>query len=72
MQLEPIQEVHETANAATSQLVIWGTNVSVAQCKEKFKQFILRYIDENAEIDERFENINLQMPIYVQKLEEVF
>lgn len=61
----------ETDSSAAPHLVIWGTNVSVAQCKEKFKQFILRYIDPTAEMDERGEGMNLNEPLYLQKLEEV-
>lgn len=70
--LEPIPENREAVDgAATSHLVIWGTDVSVAECKEKFKQFILRYIDPTAEEDELGENTNLNEPLYLQKLEEV-
>ena len=52
-------------------LVIWGTNVSVAECNEKFKQFILRFIDPNAEQDERTDDMNVNEPLYFQKLDEV-
>ncbi|KAI4468313.1 dna replication licensing factor mcm family member [Holotrichia oblita] len=68
--LEAIPESQESDGTA-AHLVIWGTNVSVAQCKEKFKQFILRYIDPEAEDDERTEAINLNEPLYLQKLEEI-
>lgn len=53
------------------QLVVWGTNVVVSQCKEKFKKFILRFVDPNAEEDERLEDMNLNEPLYLQKLQEV-
>lgn len=43
----------------------------MAECKEKFKQFILRFIDPNAESDERTDDMNLNEPLYLQKLEEV-
>ncbi|KAL1512769.1 hypothetical protein ABEB36_002301 [Hypothenemus hampei] len=69
-QLEAIAEGMETEPAAPH-LVIWGTNVSVADCKEKFKQFILRFIDTNAEEDERTDDMNLNEPLYLQKLEEI-
>lgn len=70
--LEPIPENREGVDGpAPSHLVIWGTDVSVAECKEKFKQFILRYIDPTAEEDELGENTNLNEPLYLQKLEEV-
>lgn len=45
--------------------------MSVEQCKEKFKQFILRYIDPNAEEDEVGEGMNVNEPLYLQKLEEI-
>jgi len=51
--------------------VVWGTNVVVSQCKEKFKKFILRFVDPNAEEDERLEDMNLNEPLYLQKLQEV-
>lgn len=68
--LDTIPEASET-DSTTPHLVIWGTNVSVAECKEKFKQFILRFIDTNAEEDERTDDMNLNEPLYLQKLEEV-
>lgn len=71
MQLEPIPENQETTDNNAPHLVIWGTNVSVAECKKKFKQFILRYIDPSAEEDEVGEGMNVNEPLYLQKLEEV-
>lgn len=68
--MEPIPESSETDNAE-NQLVIWGTNVVISRCKEQFKQFILRYIDPEAEEDERMEGMNINEPLYLQKLDEV-
>lgn len=51
--------------------MVWGTDVAIDQCKEKFKQFILRYIDPEAEEDETAEGMNLNEPLYVQKLDEI-
>ncbi|KAG5890474.1 hypothetical protein JTB14_013416 [Gonioctena quinquepunctata] len=68
--LEAIPESQESDSSAPH-LVIWGTNVSVAECKTKFKQFILRFIDPNAEEDERTDDMNLNEPLYLQKLEEI-
>lgn len=68
--LEPIPESSET-DSATPHLVIWGTNVSVSECKEKFKQFLLRFIEPNADGDEMTNDMNLNEPLYVQKLEEI-
>ncbi|XP_037827334.1 DNA replication licensing factor MCM4 [Lucilia sericata] len=75
--LEPIPErVSETTDpvseASTApQMVVWGTNVVVSHCKTKFKQFLLRYIDPTAEQDEISENIDVNQPLYLQKLEEI-
>lgn len=70
--MEPINEApSETDSVGGSNLVIWGTNVSVAHCKEKFKQFVLRYIEPNAEEDECTNETNLNEPLYLQKLHEV-
>ncbi|KAK5648977.1 hypothetical protein RI129_003869 [Pyrocoelia pectoralis] len=69
--LETISESQESENLAAPQLVIWGTNVSVEQCKAKFKQFILRYIAPDAEEDEVSEITNLNQPLYMQKIEEI-
>lgn len=70
LQLDAIPEDSETDSTAPN-LVIWGTNVSVAECKGKFKQFVLRFIDTNAEEDERTDDMVLSEPLYLQKLEEV-
>jgi DNA replication licensing factor MCM4 len=53
------------------QLVVWGTSVVVSQCKEKFKKFVLQFVDPNAEEDERMEDMNVNEPLYLQKLHEV-
>lgn len=76
-QLEPIPETNSETDPVAGvqqhqpQLVIWGTNVVVNECKTKFKQFIIRYIDADAQQDEITENINLSEPLYMQKLEEI-
>uniref|UniRef100_A0A1B0CFB1 DNA replication licensing factor MCM4 n=1 Tax=Lutzomyia longipalpis TaxID=7200 RepID=A0A1B0CFB1_LUTLO len=59
------------ASAAGPQLVIWGTNVVVNECKKKFMRFILRFIDPEADQDEISEGMDLSEPLYVQKLEEI-
>lgn len=75
--MEPIPErVSETTDPASEassvpQMVVWGTNVVVNHCKNKFKQFLLRYIDPTAEQDEISENIDVNQPLYLQKLEEI-
>jgi DNA replication licensing factor MCM4 len=72
--LEPISEVDaqsEAGSASQAQLLVWGTNVVISECKTKFKNFILRYIDPEAESDEIEEGMNLNEPLYLQKLDEV-
>lgn len=74
MKLEPIAEGRSDSapiNESQPQLVIWGTNVVVSECKKKFTQFLLRYIDMDVAQDEMSENINLSEPFYMQKLEEI-
>lgn len=69
--LEAIPESSQETDSNTPNLVIWGTNVSVAECKAKFKQFILRFIDLNAEEDEVTEDMDMNEPFYIQKLDEI-
>ncbi|KAG8198821.1 hypothetical protein JTE90_007124 [Oedothorax gibbosus] len=57
---------------AGPQLVIWGTDVVVSQCKTKFRQFIEEYTDVNIEADELMEHVDFERPFYLQKLEEIF
>ena len=63
-------EITSESNAGP-QLVIWGTDVVVDQCKTKFRKFIQQYIDPNIADDERFEGIDPSQPVYMQRLEEV-
>lgn len=70
--LAAISENAPTDSAAAGpQLVIWGTDVVVSECKDRFKQFVLQYIEPEAELDERTEQMNSDEPIYLQKLEEI-
>uniref|UniRef100_A0A182ILA0 DNA replication licensing factor MCM4 n=1 Tax=Anopheles atroparvus TaxID=41427 RepID=A0A182ILA0_ANOAO len=73
-QLDPIVEESQQSagdqQPAGPRLVVWGTNVVVTECMSKFKQFIMRYIDPDAAQDELTEGINLNEPLYMQKLEE--
>lgn len=56
---------------AGPQLVIWGTDVVVSQCKDKFRRFISRYVDKNVAADEQFDGMDINEPYYLQRLEEV-
>uniref|UniRef100_A0A669QX14 DNA replication licensing factor MCM4 n=1 Tax=Phasianus colchicus TaxID=9054 RepID=A0A669QX14_PHACC len=51
-------------------LVIWGTDVNVASCKEKFQKFLQRFIDPVAKEDEDI-GLDLNQPRYMQRLEEI-
>lgn len=53
------------------QLVIWGTDVVVSQCKEKFVHFITRYIDDSIADDDKFDGVDVKEPYYLQCLDEV-
>lgn len=75
-QLEPIPEGSQPSEAdslgaSQPKMVVWGTNVVVSECLKKFKDFIMRYIDPDAAQDEISEGMNLNEPLYMQKLEEI-
>ena len=60
----------ETSEQA-SNLVVWGTDVSVASVRAKFKRFIETFMVADAEEDERMDGYDRSEPFYLQKLEEV-
>ena len=51
-------------------LVIWGTDVVVAETKERFTRFLKTFINESEEDDNSGE-FDPSRPLYLQKLEEV-
>lgn len=59
-----LQSEEDASEAPSSepQLVVWGTDVAIAECRDKFVKFIQRFVEPNAVINE---------PLYEQKLEEV-
>ncbi|ESO98208.1 hypothetical protein LOTGIDRAFT_206222 [Lottia gigantea] len=64
-------EISSDPNAGP-QLVIWGTDVVVSQCKEKFRRFISKYIDrQSVADDEQFEGMDISEPYYLQRLDEI-
>ena len=65
-----MSETSSEANAGP-QLVIWGTDVVVSHCKEKFKSFLERYVEEAIQSDEQFDGMDINEPLYLQRLEEV-
>ncbi len=52
-------------------LVIWGTDVSVHTCKQKFRKFLTTFVDPDLADDERMEGFRADEPLYMQRLEEV-
>ena len=72
-----------TATSSNQHLVIWGTDVSIGQCKERFKTF-LNYSNFNPDNlgNEELEMIKeagsegdaarITKPLYMQKLEEIY
>ena len=53
-------------------LVIWGTDVSVQTCKQKFRRFLTTFVDPNVEEDEMTkEGFRSDEPLYMQRIEEV-
>ncbi|XP_037873653.1 DNA replication licensing factor MCM4 isoform X1 [Bombyx mori] len=59
----PTRRVEGSEEASSEpQLVVWGTDVAIAECREKFIKFIQRYVEPTAVTNE---------PLYEQKLEEI-
>uniref|UniRef100_A0A8D0FLR7 DNA replication licensing factor MCM4 n=1 Tax=Strix occidentalis caurina TaxID=311401 RepID=A0A8D0FLR7_STROC len=65
----PAEDV-ATEQSLGQKLVIWGTDVNVASCKEKFQRFLQRFIDPLAKEDEDI-GLDLNEPRYMQRLEEI-
>lgn len=63
--MTPIREQTEGG----PQLVIWGTDVVVSQCKTKFRRFINQYLQTDEE--DLGENMNINEPYYLQELQQV-
>lgn len=63
-------EITSDSNAGP-QLVIWGTDVVISHCKEKFKRFIMKYVEQDVQMDEQFDGMDISQPYYLQRLEEV-
>ncbi|XP_064599538.1 LOW QUALITY PROTEIN: DNA replication licensing factor mcm4-B-like [Liolophura sinensis] len=63
-------EITSDSNAGP-QLVIWGTDVVISHCKEKFKRFITKYVEQDVQTDEQFDGMDISQPYYLQRLEEI-
>ncbi|XP_041045117.1 DNA replication licensing factor MCM4 [Carcharodon carcharias] len=63
-------EVVTSEQSLGQKLVIWGTDVNVAACKEKFQRFLQRFIDPSAK-EEEVTGLDINEPLYMQRLEEM-
>ncbi|XP_078073193.1 DNA replication licensing factor MCM4 [Mustelus asterias] len=63
-------EVVTSEQSLGQKLVIWGTDVNVAACKEKFQRFLQRFIDPSAK-EEEITGLDINEPLYMQRLEEM-
>ncbi|XP_010211402.1 PREDICTED: DNA replication licensing factor MCM4 [Tinamus guttatus] len=66
----PAEDVAASEQSLGQKLVIWGTDVNVTSCKEKFQRFLQRFIDPVAKEDEDV-GLDLNEPRYMQRLEEI-
>lgn len=63
------QENETASNSTENQLVIWGTDVHMNDCKRRFINFIRKF---HLSIEEaRIEGVDATKPFYLQKLEEI-
>lgn len=69
----PQSEVVPPSEASESAptMVIWGTDVSVQQCKTKFKKFVGEWVDPEPDVDEHMSGMDKNLPTYMQRLEEI-
>ncbi len=61
----------EASSEAVASLVVWGTDVSVATYKTKFKKFLETFIDPEADADEKTDGFNPNEPLYLQIMEQI-
>ncbi|KAM9199393.1 DNA replication licensing factor MCM4 isoform 2-T2 [Mergus octosetaceus] len=66
----PAEDLVASEQSLGQKLVIWGTDVNVTACKEKFQRFLQRFIDPLAKEDEDV-GLDLNEPRYMQRLEEI-
>lgn len=60
-----------TSRSTQSRLVIWGTDVNINECKEKFSMFLTEFTDSSDEQIEVDENMDVSHHIYQQRLVEI-
>lgn len=68
---EPTPTPETTSEDAGPQLVVWGTNVVINQCKSRFKSFFSTFAGTDLESDEQTDSSESTQPLYEQKLEEI-
>uniref|UniRef100_A0A9L0IDJ2 DNA replication licensing factor MCM4 n=1 Tax=Equus asinus TaxID=9793 RepID=A0A9L0IDJ2_EQUAS len=65
-----IEDIVASEQSLGQKLVIWGTDVNVATCKENFQRFLQRFIDPLAKEEESV-GIDITEPLYMQRLGEI-
>ncbi|XP_067409898.1 DNA replication licensing factor MCM4 [Emydura macquarii macquarii] len=66
----PAEDALANEQSLGQKLVIWGTDVNIASCKEKFQRFLRRFIDPLAKGEEDI-GLDVNEPLYMQRLEEI-
>uniref|UniRef100_A0A8C9CEW2 DNA replication licensing factor MCM4 n=1 Tax=Phocoena sinus TaxID=42100 RepID=A0A8C9CEW2_PHOSS len=64
------EDIVASEQSLGQKLVIWGTDVNVATCKENFQRFLQRFIDPLAREEESI-GIDVTEPLYMQRLGEI-
>uniref|UniRef100_A0A8C9AS17 DNA replication licensing factor MCM4 n=1 Tax=Prolemur simus TaxID=1328070 RepID=A0A8C9AS17_PROSS len=64
------EDIVASEQSLGQKLVIWGTDVNVATCKENFQRFLQRFTDPLAKEEENV-GIDLTEPLYMQRLGEI-
>uniref|UniRef100_A0A667I3A8 DNA replication licensing factor MCM4 n=1 Tax=Lynx canadensis TaxID=61383 RepID=A0A667I3A8_LYNCA len=64
------EDIVASEQSLGQKLVIWGTDVNVATCKENFQRFLQRFIDPLAKEEENI-GIDITEPLYMQRLGEI-
>jgi len=52
-------------------LVIWGTDVVVSETKERFRKFIMEFLDDGDDDEQGQSDYDSSRPLYLQKMEEI-
>ncbi|KAM7331476.1 hypothetical protein ACRRTK_008184 [Alexandromys fortis] len=64
------EDVAASEQSLGQKLVIWGTDVNVATCKENFQRFLQSFTDPLAKEEESV-GIDVTQPLYMQRLGEI-